>query len=130
MNMKEKKEQHGFAMGRDMTILACVFAGVFGWIVVQAASGALLFGFMILFALMFGDMLTSSGSSGPRVLRSLWIVRDTRERVLAQEDYHGIEYHELPRTRRYVQRGQHLTADIKEVDDASGSVVSEVVPRN
>lgn len=95
----------GYSIGSSMMLLAIIFGGLAFWIFSQVAG--FIVGAISAVAILAAFGLIRDLKDGlPVATRGLLSLTDTRDRVLAMEEYHGIDYIEVPGERFYLKEGE------------------------
>lgn len=107
MTRLEKRERYGEGIGSMMAVFTLGMAAFFVWIAMSIGSfvGAV----VAILALIYicGGLFMQYNLPGViQVLRDLRLIPDTRHRVIAMEDYHGIDYTIIPEKHLYVKKGE------------------------
>ena len=110
-NNMEKSRKFGASEGATFLLFTLMMAGVIGWAVTQFAN--------LLAGVVIGVLFSiCSGTGGDlingfhRLSRGLFRQADTRDRALAMEEYHNIEYVDIPNERLYVKSGEKLELNV------------------
>lgn len=112
MSLREKQVRHGYNMAVQELFFVVAIGAILLWVAAEAVQTASLLILVAVFLMLCGPMLLDMlrGVFGESKLpRS-----DTRSRVLAMEDYHGIEYQHIPAQSRYVEKGNRLVVTVEE----------------
>ena len=120
MTRLQKAERFGQSVGCTMTLISVSIAALFIWLAIQAASAILAVILLVWFIYLFGGFfMDSSGSSLVKFVRELARIPDTRNRVHAMEEYHGIDYTVIPEKRLYVKHGERCELVVKRVSETA-----------
>ncbi len=116
MTRVEKRVQYGAESGSILTLLMVGLSAFFLWITIQAATTIVGVLFLGLFIWMFGGFfMDTTAKGGKSFIMNLLGMFDTRNRVIAMEDYHGIDYTVIPEKRLYVKHGHTCELVVKEI---------------
>lgn len=101
----EKARQFGASEAQVFSVFS-LGAGALMFFVLSQIGG-LIAGVLAAAAVFVALQGREAMSGFTRLAKGLFIHSDTRDRVLAMEEYHGIEYVEIPGERMYLKQGEH-----------------------
>lgn len=116
MTRLEKREQFGEFIGSGMTLFAVGMSAFLIWIAMNIGSFIGAVAAIVALIYICGGLYMRFTIPGiMNGLKALHLVPDTRHRVIAMEDYHGIDYTVIHEKHLYVKHGEKCELVIKRV---------------